>query len=132
MHIRKLLSIACCIIVVIVVCFLTTMSCVWTMHLFRHPSEVMTIQCLETSPCLETPMHTYPIHTYTPTYTVIVDTDGMEHTVANPIPIGPSGSSIFNDADGHTVIFYKNKFYHGLDRTQCIKCYELSRLPNNN
>ena len=119
MHIRKLLSIACSSIVVIAVCVFMTMSCLWTMRLFRHPSEVMTPSCLET-----------PIHTYTPTYTVIVDTDGMEHTI-NPISIGPSGSSLLKDTDGHTVIFYKDKFYHSLDRTQCIKCYELSRLPNN-
>ena len=126
MYIRKLLSIACSIIVVIAVCLFITMSCVGIMCLFRHPSEVMT------SPCLETSLLETPIHTYTPTYTTIVDTDGMEHTVINPIQIGPSGSSILKDTDGHTVIFDKDKFYHGLDRTQCIKCYELSRLPNNN
>ena len=117
MHIRKLLSkllsMACCIIVMIAVCLFVTMSCLWTIRLFRR-GEVMTPQCLETQ-----------------TYTTIIDTDGMEHSI-NQILIGPSGSSILKDADGHTVIFYKNKFYHGLDRTQCIKCYELSRLPNNN
>ena len=131
MHIRKLLSMACCIIVMIAVCLFVTMSCVGIMCLFhRHSdrySKAMIPHCLEVSPCFEP-----PIHTYTPTYTVIVDTDGMEHTVINPISVGPSGSSILKDTDGHTVIFYENKFYHGLDRTQCIKCYELSRLPNNN
>ena len=116
MCIRKLLSIVCCIIGVIAVCCR-----------IRHPREVITSPCLETSPCFEPPIHTY---TYTPTYTVIVDTDGMEHLI-NPISIGPSGSSLLKDADGHTVIFYNNKFYHGLDRTQCIKCYELSRLPKS-
>ena len=130
MHIRKLLSMACYIIVMIAVCLFVTMSCVGIMCLFhRHSdrySEAMTPQCLET------PTYTYPIYTYTPTYTIIIDTDGMEHYIINPISIGPSGSSILKDADGHTVIFDKNKFYHGLDRTHCLKCYELSRLPNNN
>lgn len=124
MHIRKLLSIACNIIVVIAVCLFLTMSCVGIMRLFRH-CEAITPQCPETS-LLET-----PIHTYTPTYTVIVDTDGMEHTI-NPISIGPSGSSLLKDTNGHTVIFYKDKFYHSPDRIWCLKCYELSRLPNNN
>lgn len=128
MYIRKLLSIVCNNIVVIAVCLFITMSCIWPMCLFRHPSEVMATPCLETSPHLLD----IPIHTYTPTYITVIDTDGMEHTFINPILIGPSGSSILKDVDGHTVIFDKDKFYHGLDRTQCHKCYEFSRLPNNN
>ena len=125
MHIRKLLSIACNIIVVIAVCLFITMSCIGIMCLFKH-CKVMTPQCPKTS-LLE-----IPIHTYTPTYTTIIDTDGMEHVINQRFVVGPSGSAILKDIDGHTVIFDKDKFHHGLNKTQCIKCYELSRLPNNN
>ena len=54
----------------------------------------------------------------------IVDTDGAEHRISSQA-LGLRGSAVLQDSEGHTVIFHDGKFHHGLEKTHCVKCYQL-------